>query len=409
MADKMENKKNQLVSCSLLLYFYLQQILCCLLLFFILFLPVRSSANLFDKLYILNNPLAILNNGDLYRGPLNNRNGLPDGNGHLQKLGTGASYKGHFSNGYLEGPVTIRYTHGDKFEGTFVQGRAYGKGIYTGVDGRKISGFFNASDACPEFAFISVTTKNTEEQVDNSRHEPEQSSGYFKCTRCTGKGVIVWPDHRVYFGEILQGKMHGHGVLNWSNGFTYEGAFFNDSLQGEGKLFYRFPKTSNNIIFKGKWEHNYFILVPEGLPDKYRSKTDGILLTEPFALTRDENPQYAEWQYIKQRSQYNPFFVNPITHQTLTYSQVEQQGVDYQYQQEIKQWLNENAIQIFDVIQSKTVITSISQMYAVSVTNSVSDESACTATITNTKRYSILLDNEKREKQRVYQYTDQDS
>ena len=35
--------------------------------------------------------------------------------------------------------------------------------------------------------------------------------------------MYTWPDGKNYFGDWVNGQMHGYGVYKWPGGRTYEG------------------------------------------------------------------------------------------------------------------------------------------------------------------------------------------
>ena len=38
-----------------------------------------------------------------------------------------------------------------------------------------------------------------------------------------GRGVLRWPDGKVYEGDFIEDKRHGHGLFKWKDGREYEG------------------------------------------------------------------------------------------------------------------------------------------------------------------------------------------
>ncbi|KAM6945748.1 alsin [Aplochiton taeniatus] len=99
-----------------------------------------------------------------------------------------------------------------------------------------------------------------------------------------GRGVLKWPDGRVYtgsfrdgledgFGEYVvpnkilnksdhyqgywkEGKMHGHGTYRYATGEVYEGSFQDNVRHGHGVLRSGKLNTSSPSVFIGQWLHD---------------------------------------------------------------------------------------------------------------------------------------------------------
>ena len=111
-------------------------------------------------------------NGDMYLGQWNPDTGKPEGYGVVTHKKTGAIY-----------------------EGDFLAGRKHGKGkLYFG-NGELSGGYF----------------------------EGTYDQGYAE-----GKGKLVYPDGKVYEGDVHKDMKHGKGVDTWPNGNRYEGNYEHD-------------------------------------------------------------------------------------------------------------------------------------------------------------------------------------
>ncbi len=268
------------------------------------------------------------------------------------------------------------------------------RSVYTGADGRKIYGCFNISDYPSPSAALPGRDQNAEEEIKAEEQMENVSlcgaKQYNRCfneTGCIGKGVIIiWPDKRVYFGDVLQGKMHGQGVLHWGDGSAYKGSFVNDYIEGEGRLQIHLNEKPTDVVIEGGWTKNRFICQSEGIPEKYTSLTTGRLLEEPFMLVFGDDPQYDEWKEIKEMAMNNIDAVNPVTEEKLIYPHVRMQGVDYHLQEEITRWMQQNTVHIVDIIES-----AMSGLFAIRNELSVDDKSHVHDSATETSVTDITV------------------
>lgn len=103
------------------------------------------------------------------------------------------NYQGHCVNGKPNGIGEVVFANGDRFNGTFKNGRIDGKGTWTsGTSGNSYSGNWQ-----------------------NGKRQ--------------GTGTYSWAhSSQQYVGEWSDDKRHGKGTLTWSNGDRFEGEFRNN-------------------------------------------------------------------------------------------------------------------------------------------------------------------------------------
>lgn len=65
-----------------------------------------------------------------------------------------------------------------------------------------------------------------------------------------GLGTYLWQDGRMYYGDYVSDKKHGHGVYQWADGRAYVGNWENGKQSDVGV--YILP---NGTCKKGKWEN----------------------------------------------------------------------------------------------------------------------------------------------------------
>lgn len=100
--------------------------------------------------------------------------------------------------------------------------------------------------------------------------------GNFMDGKLHGKGVIVWEGGANYRGDWKEGHREGYGTYQWSNGDRYEGEFkYDGKKEGKGTFIYadgdrfegfyknderegwgRMEWKSSNFVFEGQFVHN---------------------------------------------------------------------------------------------------------------------------------------------------------
>lgn len=85
------------------------------------------------------------------------------------------------------------------------------------------------------------------------------------------KGVLTWPNGKIYEGNFVASKMSGQGVLKYADGVKFVGRFANDErVEGE-------ETETNGTIIKAKYKND----MKEG-KDCRIYLTNNIVLTGPF-------------------------------------------------------------------------------------------------------------------------------
>lgn len=136
----------------------------------------------------------------------------------------GYKYYGSLWNGLPHGQGITKWPNGDMFyKGQFENGKAHGRGVYTGLDGYRYEGDF----------------------MDGIAHGhgvaayPSGSIyvGTFKAAKRHGKGILTFPDGGKYTGDWENDKMHGLGTYTWSDGLQkYKGLWKEGKKHGLGVM-----------------------------------------------------------------------------------------------------------------------------------------------------------------------------
>jgi hypothetical protein len=164
--------------------------------------------------------------GALYDGPLS-RN-TPLGRGVLILPG-GDRIEGDFTDAETPaGTATIHYAQGDRYEGEVA--KAGGKGIVPNGRGslHMPGGHYTQGQ------FADGLANGICVQSASSRGR------YFEGTLVNGRrqgvGVYSWSDNSLYEGEFADGLPHGQGMLKLHDGRTYNGGFDRGVPTGQGRL-----------------------------------------------------------------------------------------------------------------------------------------------------------------------------
>lgn len=98
-----------------------------------------------------------------------------------------------------DGPASIQWSDGARFEGAISSGKPNGAGVLTRANG-------------------------------------DRFDGVWKQGSLDGRGSVVWANGDRYDGDFVRGRAEGHGVQIWANGDRYDGAWHNDLPDGAGTV-----------------------------------------------------------------------------------------------------------------------------------------------------------------------------
>ena len=113
----------------------------------------------------------------------------------------------------------IRYDNG-VFNGSFVNNKKEGKGVYKYNDGDKYEGEY----------------KNDMRDGKGSYyyHNGEKYIGEWKEDKKHGKGICYFSNGDRYEGDFRNGEFHGFGIFYYNNGEKYIGEFYDSHRHGYG-------------------------------------------------------------------------------------------------------------------------------------------------------------------------------
>lgn len=134
-------------------------------------------------------------------------------------------YKGYIIDGRMYGKGIMQQTHKNKFHPGGMT--MHINGMHFGASGETVQIEFNGEFENDKFVNGKISTSNDDwyegRFVDNILVEG-------KCRSTNGNNVTLLNNHRLYEGEIKDGKPHGQGTLVTLSGNTQEGTFENGKL-----------------------------------------------------------------------------------------------------------------------------------------------------------------------------------
>jgi hypothetical protein len=139
--------------------------------------------------------------------------GFASGEGVLQWIVNGkpgSRHEGSFVGGKANGKGT-KYQMGGTVEGNFIDGRPLGHVVMTWPNGAKYEGDYAAEGR-------------------------------------TGKGVLTRANGDRYEGDFVDGKWSGHGTFTTADGVRYEGGWLDNKRSGQGSQLY-----ADGTTYSGEW------------------------------------------------------------------------------------------------------------------------------------------------------------
>jgi hypothetical protein len=160
------------------------------------------------------------------------------------KKGLIESYMGYLKRGVYSGEGDLLYKNGDRFQGTFSNGKKL-QGLHTFAEGPVASyeGFWQ--------------NELFNGQGVLRRRNGDRYEGSFDKDLMHGDGMCTFKHGRIasYNGSWLNNMRH-EGIMVCSNGDTYDGAFLDDKKSGEGKYTYKRGAVKS---FDGVWEDDQYV------------------------------------------------------------------------------------------------------------------------------------------------------
>ena len=231
-----------------------------------LFYPPDEKFFLWNKGKVIPNQLRINNENDdenleIYEGEVNKNDEF-----HGFGIMTTPKFvrKGTWRDGEFTGWCRESRVNGDIYEGKFIDGSIYGKGINKSHKGNLYVGDFVDNKREGQGELRTKRINYVGEFKNNKLNgkgkikflkEGHSYEGDFVNNEITGVGVFKWNNGDIFEGEMKNGVMDGYGKYSYSNGQIYEGNYLNGVKHGIGKMIY-----PNNKVYEGEFKNGK----PEG-------------------------------------------------------------------------------------------------------------------------------------------------
>lgn len=183
-----------------------------------------------------------------------------------------AVYTGSFKNGLPHGTGTMDYGGGDKYAGSFLDGKEDGNGL-----------LFKKGVASPvTYRMGTVVTKKEQVVIGGNGDWKQGIPGCISGDCANGWGKMKFPSGNIYEGEFRNYQFNGKGTMNFASGNKLEGRFV-DHIPTEGSFYY----AAEGVLFKGSFN-------PDGTPASgtYTNPgSGGIVDIQNGAITSVRNPR----------------------------------------------------------------------------------------------------------------------
>ena len=128
------------------------------------------------------------------------------------------------------GQGTYTFANGDKYVGSFKDGKITGQGTYTFSNGKYV--------------------------------------GEFKDNQHKGQGTYTFNNGNKYVGEWKDSQQNGQGTFTWANGDKYVGEFIDNERNGQGTL--TFANRIKTVV--GVWENNTYFGTKSAWDEKEKER-----------------------------------------------------------------------------------------------------------------------------------------
>lgn len=161
----------------------------------------------------------------------------------------GDNYEGSFVNGKPEGQGIYVYANGDRYEGEFRNGLPHGKGMFLFKDDARYIGQFQEGS----MKYGTVIFVNGDRYIGNFEIVRNVQTNVVS-SQPNGQGEFIYASGDYYKGEFFAGVPFGRGILTRTDGTICQGYFLNTKLDAkDAKCTYK-----NGLRYEGE--------LREGLP-----------------------------------------------------------------------------------------------------------------------------------------------
>jgi hypothetical protein len=177
---------------------------------------------------------VVMPNGDQYDGETLDE--LPNGRGTMIFVETGERYEGSWVEGKRTGYGRVTYANGDSFNGEWLNDRKQGTGTYNFADGRVLSSKW-LNDQAEGTGTMKLPSS-------------ESYSGRWEGGELVGEVDYRWPNGRVYTGDLTGIQGFSFSRLKTEHG-TYLGSLLDALPHGLGSLSHQ--AWASKYVVHGSW------------------------------------------------------------------------------------------------------------------------------------------------------------
>ncbi len=173
----------------------------------------------------------------------------------------------------VDGYGVMTFENGDKYSGTFLEGKFNGSGAYNYKDGSRYEGsFFNNSKNGKGRFYYPSGNRYDGEYVSNEKEgygifyysNGDKYEGAFIKNNKEGKGIFYYASGNKYEGDFKNDKMEGNGILTLTYGNRYVGIFSNNMIHGYGVYFFNDGSRYEGNFVNGKKQGKGFFYFKDG-------------------------------------------------------------------------------------------------------------------------------------------------
>ena len=176
---------------------------------------------------------------------------------------TGERYEGSWQNGKFEGRGSYTWSDGSKYSGNWQRGQRNGQGTFYAPNGTSKTGTWQNNELGP---IASPTTTTVATKPPTTTTKPPTTTNTSTTTTATttsnkkgcvkgdcrnGVGIYVWNSGQRYEGNFKGSKQNGAGTYYWPDGSKYVGEWKNAQRHGRGIYFFPDMKRRSGVWSNG--------------------------------------------------------------------------------------------------------------------------------------------------------------
>lgn len=180
---------------------------------------------------------------------------------------TGERYEGSWSNGKFEGYGSYTWGDGSKYSGNWRAGNRNGEGTFYETSGKSKTGTWKDNELAP-----TANNRPTTATTATPTTTPPTTTTTYTGTGCVkgdcnnGIGVYIWKNGERYEGKFSGGKQNGSGTYYWPDNSKYVGEWKNARRHGKGVYFFPDSKRKSGIWRDGAMAQNIANMVTPEVP-----------------------------------------------------------------------------------------------------------------------------------------------